>query len=108
MPGATRLGDLVRGTDGHGCRRCMHTVTGGATTITLGSPNVFINGKPVARVGDMGRHSGCCGPNIFTHVIGSSTVFINGRQAVRLGDMVRHCGGVDSVIVSSTDVFIGG
>jgi len=45
-----------------------------------GSPNVFINGFPVHRVGDAESHGGI-------QVEGSSTVFANGIAIARVGDM---------------------
>ncbi|WP_250656896.1 PAAR domain-containing protein [Alkalimarinus coralli] len=71
----------------------------GGPTAT-GSSNVFINGQPAARVGDMAV---CNGPPD-TIVQGSSTVFINGMPAATMGSVTAH-GGI--VIGGSGDVFIG-
>ncbi|MCT4535170.1 type VI secretion system PAAR protein [Halodesulfovibrio sp.] len=65
------------------------------TKITAGSPNVFIDGKPAARVGDpLEPHDK---PNSPKHdraiATGSSTVFINGKPAALTGGKVT-CGGV--------------
>ena len=108
MPGATRLNDQVTAMDTHGRRRCWcrHYVTGQATSITRGSPNVFINDKPAARRGDQGRHQRCCGSNTFTHVEGSNNVFVNGKALVRRGDQTSHCGGSGRVVVSSDNVIV--
>ncbi len=76
--------------DSHGCPACPHPVNG---LIATGSPNVLINGKPAARVGDGGTHAACCGPNSFTIVGSSSQVVIDGRRAVKMGDATQHCGG---------------
>ena len=57
------------GTDVHSC---------GALD-TEGSPNVFVNGAPVHRIGDGDSHSG-------TQDEGSSTVFANGLGVARVGD----------------------
>jgi uncharacterized Zn-binding protein involved in type VI secretion len=65
------------------------------TKVTAGSPNVFIDGKPAARVGDpLEPHDK---PNHPKHdreiASGSSTVFINGKPAALTGGSIS-CGGV--------------
>lgn len=65
------------------------------TKVTAGSPDVFIDGLPAARVGDpLEPHDK---PNNPPHgrviATGSSTVFINGRPAALTGGAVS-CGGV--------------
>lgn len=62
-----------------GCPKPPYTPTG---YIITGSPNVFIGGRPAARVGDQG----VCGA-ITSLVTGSETVFINNRPAHRVGDL---------------------
>ena len=105
MPGAARIGDKSQcQADVHGCPACAHSVTGPAI---IGSPDVLINGLPAVRVGDMGIHAVCCGPNTWKAVMGAPTVMINGKQAHRLNDMDRHCGGVGKMVEGSTDVLIG-
>ena len=81
--------------DAHGCPACPHPVVG---PITTGSPNVFVNGRPAARVGDSGVHAACCGSNTFKITGGDDRILINGRRAVMIGDATQHCGGVGSVI----------
>lgn len=106
MPGAARIGDLSKAeADAHGCPACPHTVQGPAV---MGSPNVLINNRPAVRVGDLGLHAACCGPNMWNAVKGSSTVLINGKPAHRKDDMDQHCGGVGKMIQGSDDVIIGG
>jgi len=106
MPAAARIADLSRcPADAHGCPGCPHNVIGPAVT---GSPNVFINNMPAVRVGDIGIHAACCGPNMWKAAAGSSTVFINGKPAHRKGDMDTHCGGVGRMVNGSPDVNIGG
>jgi uncharacterized Zn-binding protein involved in type VI secretion len=73
-----------------------------------GSPNVFINGQPVLRIGDPGVHSACCGPNTWKCAEGSATVLVNGIPVVRLGDGTTHCGGSGKMIEGSPNVIIGG
>ena len=86
------VGDMaVCPADAHGCPACPHPTTGPVTT---GSPNVFVNGKPAARVGDKGVHAACCGQNTFEIISGDSTVLINGRAAAKRAESVtKHCGG---------------
>jgi uncharacterized Zn-binding protein involved in type VI secretion len=106
MAGAGRLGDKVQGpADTHGCPGCPHPVFGPAIA---GSPNVNINRLPALRVGDVGIHAACCGPNQWTAQQGSATVFINGKAAFRSGDPANGCGGQSRLVQGSLDVMIGG
>jgi len=105
MPEMGRLGDKSEAkADAHGCLACPHHVVGPAVQ---GSPDVNINNRPALRVGDMGIHTACCGPNTWTATGGSSSVFINNRPAHRKGDMDAHCGGVGELIDGSPDVIVG-
>jgi uncharacterized Zn-binding protein involved in type VI secretion len=81
--------------DAHGCLACPHNVIG---PILTGSPNVTINGKPAARVGDTGVHAACCGSNTFKITEGDPNVLIDGRPAARLGDTTSHCGGTGKIV----------
>ena len=81
--------------DAHGCPACPHPTEG---PVTSGSPNVFVNGRPAARVGDDGVHAACCGPNRFRITGGDSSVLINGRPAAKVGSPTEHCGGSGSII----------
>ncbi len=74
----------------------------------MGSPTVNVNSLPAVRVGDMGIHAACCGPNMWNAQMGSGTVFINGKPAHRVGDMTKHCGGVGQTIAGSPSVIVGG
>ncbi len=106
MPPQSRLGDNSQApVDAHGCPACPHPVIGPAI---MGSPTVFVNGMPGLRVGDMGLHAVCCGPNMWTARRGSMSVNINGKQAHRIGDMDQHCGGVGQMVVGSPNVITGG
>lgn len=77
MPGVARLGDMA----------------GGA--IIKGSPNVFVNNRPAARLGDNVSPHGPPIPPIHLAsppiASGSSTVFVNGIPIARKGDAVA-CG----------------
>jgi hypothetical protein len=60
MPPASRVNDKAKcPSDSHGKQCCSHSVTGPAVS---GSPDVFINGQPVLRIGDPGEHSSCAAP----------------------------------------------
>lgn len=76
------------------------------TPVLAGSPDVLVDGKPVARLGDpLAPHSK---PKHSNHprVIaeGSSSVMINGKPAAITGSAVS-CGGVT---IGSGSVIIGG
>ena len=106
MPPQCRLGDKSNvPADAHGCPACPHPCVG---PVIVGSPDVFVNKKPATRVGDMGIHAACCGPNTWEAKKGSGTVFINNKAAHRLGDMDKHCGGVGQMIEGSNNVMTGG
>ncbi|MBX2808901.1 MAG: PAAR domain-containing protein [Cellvibrionaceae bacterium] len=71
------------------------------TPIITGSPDVLINGKPAARLGDklQKHHKG-----ERRIVEGVNSVLINGLPAVRISDAI-NCGGV--INEGSPNVFIG-
>ena len=95
MPAATRLGDTCTG---HGSFP--------PRAATEGSPNVFINGQPVHRVGDAWAvHCDSSGCHPSTTASGSSSVFCNGKPVARIGDDVA-CGSV--IAKGSSNVFVGG
>ncbi len=106
MPPVSRLGDMALvPADAHGCPKCPHTCVG---PVISASPDAYVNGSAIARVGDPGVHAACCGPNIFAIVQGSSTVTVNDISASRLGDITAHCGGVGALIQGSPNVTFGG
>ena len=93
MPGVSGRGDTVA--TGHLCDT--------TTTIGVGSPNVFVNGKPVAfRGAAISPHSiesqrgvqppgppsnpSTCIPHTTTVKAGSGTVRVNGVGVARIGD----------------------
>lgn len=64
--------------------------------IASGSPNVFADTQPVARVGDVSsvhqRPAGDkCAPHVAAIVTGSSSVFVNGIPVARVGDALGEC-----------------
>lgn len=56
--------------------------------VAMGSPNVFIEGKPAARLGDQLI---CVGPPD-AFLAGSPSVLINGKPACRITDPLAHGG----------------
>ena len=97
MPAVSRVGDVGLG---HGSFP--------PTNIIAGSPNVFVNSKPVARVSDPLAPHGSPSPSPphgRSCASGSSTVFVNGKPIVRIGDSI-DCGG--SIGAGSPNVFAGG
>lgn len=95
MPAVARVGDA-------GVAHCS------GYTIATGSPNVFINGRAVARQGDMStthlRPGAPCVPHAAPIQSCSSTVFVNGRGLARVGDTLSGC---TSIAQGSPDVFAG-
>lgn len=96
MPAATRVGDAD-------VTHCSGMVR------AEGSPNVFVNGIPWSRQGDMNTvhllPGSPCPPHAAPIAIGSTTVFINGQGAGRVGDTITGC---TSVAAGSPNVFCGG
>ncbi|EKO3542350.1 PAAR domain-containing protein [Vibrio parahaemolyticus] len=93
MPAVTRQGD---GCTGHGAFPPRNSTTG--------SPSVFVNGKPIHRVGDgWAVH---CDPSPSCHggslAAGSGSVYANGQAIGRVGDPV-DCG--SAVAAGSPNVF---
>lgn len=99
MPAVARIGDPF--STGHACD--------GVSTIAEGSPNVFANGIPVSRVGDLSTsHTILVGTVCVPHVVpiasGSGTVFANGIAVARIGDAID----AGAITGGSGDVFAGG
>jgi uncharacterized Zn-binding protein involved in type VI secretion len=96
MPAAARQGDA-------GVTHCS------GFTISNGSPNVNINGRAAARVGDSSTTHlkpvpRKCVPHTSTISQGSSSVNVNGRPLARVGDPF---GGCTVVAQGSPNVFAG-
>jgi len=74
----------------------------------VGSFDVFVNGRPWSRQGDVNTPHLLPGNPCPTHVapiaIGSRTVFVNGKGGGRVGDKIATC---TAVAVGSHDVFAG-
>lgn len=102
--------ELAAGGSGTGAARLLDVDTGHGcfppSPVISASPDVFINYRPAARLGDPLAPHAC--PNSPPHgrnlSAGSATVFINGQPASRIGDAIG-CGG--SMASGSGDVFIG-
>lgn len=82
MPSAARRGDP-------GVVHCSGYV------IASGSTDVFINGRPAARVGDPStthlKPGGPCVPHSASISAGSPNVFVNGKSLARVGDPLSGC-----------------
>jgi len=98
MPAVVRLGDVSTG----------HPHCYPSRPNIEGSPNVFVNGKPVHRLGDAWAEHGACpvhSPHDGVASSGSATVFVNGKAICRIGDSIS-CG--DTMAEGSPNVFAGG
>lgn len=95
MPAATRVGDA----DSAHCSGMVRAV---------GSGNVFVNGIPWSRQGDVNTVHLLPGSPCPAHnapiASGSSKVFVNGKGAGRVGDALSGC---TSVAAGSGNVFAG-
>jgi uncharacterized Zn-binding protein involved in type VI secretion len=96
MPAATRIGDAD-------VAHCSGMVR------AAGSGNVFVNGIPWSRQGDLNTvhllPGNPCPPHAAPIASGSSKVFVNGKGAGRVGDSISGC---TSVAQGSSNVFAGG
>lgn len=96
MPAVTRVGDA----DNPHCSGMVRAV---------GSGNVFCNGIPVSRQGDVNTTHLLPGVPCPAHAapiaVGSGSVFINGYGCGRVGDALSGC---TSVAAGSPNVFAGG
>ena len=96
MPAVTRVGDAD-------VAHCSGMVR------EQGSGNVFANGRPVSRQGDVNTIHTLPGRTCPSHnagiTLGSESVFINGKGCGRIGDDISAC---TSVAAGSGNVFAGG
>lgn len=76
------------------------------TTFVTGSPDVYVNNKPIVRIGDIGDTD--CGHKTKS-ATGSGTVYINNRFVHRIGDVgkILDEGKTYKVVTGSDNVFIG-
>lgn len=97
MPGVVRLGDVSAG----------HPHCYPSRPNTEASPDVYVDGRAVHRLGDAWAVHGAC-PNHTPHdgvaSSGSATVFVNGKAICRIGDSIS-CG--DTMAEGSSDVIAG-
>ena len=96
MPAVTRIGDA----DVTHCSGMVRAV---------GSGNVFCNGIPISRQGDVNTvhllpGGEFCPSHAAPIATGSTTVFVNGDGAGRIGDAITNC---TSVAAGSDNVFAG-
>lgn len=99
MPAIARIGDPATQ---HPC--------GGQANPAEGSPNVFVEGVAVHRLGDRNvAHSfnapPTCVPHSTTLVSGSGSVFVNGKAVARVGDGYS-CG--MTITAGASTVYAGG
>ena len=106
MPAVTRDGDSTTGICNLGLPCCPHGRSG---TNSETSPDVFVNGIGVHRMGDTGP-TNCPHSGTFRSVGHSSTVFVNGRGVTRIGDstVCIVCGMNGNHTSGSPNVFVGG
>ena len=102
MQKVARKTDEHRGICDHGIPLCCPHIVAG--TITQGSPNVYVNELPVARLGDIVTHD-CphCGTGHISSA--SATVSANGIKIARLGDEVTYPGGKGVITTASECVY---
>jgi uncharacterized Zn-binding protein involved in type VI secretion len=100
----TSVGSQVFAAIGGAEKRVARVGDGGSHggAIVSGSPNVFVNGRPIARVGDI---YACPIHGSNPIVRGSSRTFANERRIARIGDSTA-CGA--SIVSGSPNTFDGG
>lgn len=96
MQSAARIDDL------HECADAGPNM-GATLKIEQGSPNILINGKPAARVGDPVSCRMAMGSSPVISE-GAPHVLFNGKPAARMGDKISNGGSIDQ---GSSNVFIG-
>lgn len=96
MSGIARVGDKAIGRCK--CHSPKKKMTG---VIITGSPDTFVNGRAVARIGDVVRAK--CGHKGII-VSGSPDVITDGQGTARLGDKTTGCF-IATIITASEDTF---
>ena len=84
----------------HSCPMCNGATPHAGGPVVTGSPNVFINGKPVARLGDF---CACCGA-VAKIATGHANVFVNGLPIATTDSLTSHGG---RIVTGSPNVLIG-
>lgn len=92
---------VARVGDFHGCPKTTGKVPHVGGPIVSGSPNVFIAGVPVARMGDPAV---CAAGGMDVIAQGSPTVFVNGQPLACAGHITAH-GGV--IVSGAGNVIVG-
>jgi uncharacterized Zn-binding protein involved in type VI secretion len=110
MGSVARLGDSIQGMTygehaGHIPPHDPSSITGSISSNC--SPNVFVNGLPLARVGSVTSESDICDSGSGVVASGSSTVFVNGHPVSRIGDLVNPHNGTAQISSGSPNVFCG-
>ena len=82
-------------------------------SVANGSPDVFVEGSPAARIGDQVTCPLQCEMKSGAHVggpivTGSATVFINGLGAARVSDLANELCAQSTIVTGATSVDIGG
>lgn len=109
MPGVATQGSAIEGTTtgehhGHYDEKGKPIHEAGPISGTIASncsPNVFVNGKPVAFVGSVTDEQDNCGPGKGKVANGSGKVFVNGNPIARIGDSIQPHDG-NAVITSGS------
>ena len=88
--GLARLGDAIEG--GAHCHGHEHGPQPSPGAFVMGSAKVFVDGKPVVRLGDPGFSPSCCGKQgIILPQAGQGKVFVEQRPVIVRGDRTLHC-----------------
>lgn len=96
MPAVARIGD-------RGIPHCS------GFSIVTGSPDVFVNGRPVAFLGSKSSPhlfpARRCKPHVSSVIARPRGVFVNGRPIACVGDPLTAC---TAIATGSADVFVLG
>lgn len=92
-----KIGDRMTGR-WRGHKRWYHVIG----TVTSGSPNVYVNGKKAARLGDRGKHT----KGKFTITTGRPDILINGKKSAFKGSKTNNHRGSGTIISGSKDIYI--
>ena len=105
MPQVIVVGSTSSLTCNIGALCCSHSVI---PENLVGSPDVFISGKQVVRLGDTGVCN-CPHGGQFKTISGNSNILVNGKPIVVIGDSIQclSCGNVGTQISSQSTVIVG-